>query len=187
MRATTPNRSIGVSPIPSRTPGVASPVPNSYQASASSQRYPPQSGTPRGTPIQNIPLRSVDTDVTAPTQPASHADMIFPMNLDLSERLLAGAAASGASGSISNINLGRDQLHQLQVEATEYVDSLDLTLKTMFSHDNSRLRQTIANTSDIPLTFMFLRLQQQMMKLSGDFNGQREREALHRLATLLDA
>jgi hypothetical protein len=190
MRATTPNRSLGVSPIPSRTPGAVSPAP--AYPSSSQMRYPPQSGQ-RGTPIQNIPLRSSDgsgfdaaPSSAAPMPQSSHADMIFPMNLDLSERLLAGAASNGAA-SISSVNLGKEQLHQLQVEATEYIDNLDLTLRTMFANDNSRLRQTIVNTSDMPLTFLFFRLHQQMLKLSGDYNGQREREALHRLATLLDA
>lgn len=193
MRATTPNRSLGVSPIPSsRTPGAVSPAP-AYPA-ASQLRYPPQSAQRGGTPIQNIPLRGVDGSRfdASPIPPqaqqqASHADMIFPMNLDLSERLLAGAATNGAAASISSVNLGKEQLHQLQVEATEYIDNLDLTLRTMFANDNSRLRQTIVNTSDMPLTFLFFRLHQQMLKLSGDYNGQREREALHRLATLLDA
>lgn len=179
-----------MSPIPSRTPGAVSPVPT-YPSSQ--LRYPPQSAQRGGTPIQNIPIRTVDGNsfdvpsATAAAPQASHGDMIFPMNLDLSERLIAGAAASGASASVSSVTLGKEQLHQLQVETTEYVDNLDLTLRTMFANDNSRLRQTIVNTSDMPLTFLFFRLHQQMLKLSGDYSGQREREALHRLATLLDA
>lgn len=127
------------------------------------------------------------TSSLAPVAPAGHTDNIIPFHLDLGERLLSSAASTSANqGNISAIHLTKDQLLQLQLETTDYIENLDLTLRTLFSHDNSKLRQTLVNSSEMPLTFMYLRLQQQMLKLSGDNSSKRERATLNKLAQLLE-
>lgn len=129
-----------------------------------------------------------------------YQDTIIPFHLDLSEQLLSTAAStlqppqSPAAAShrpppisVQSIHLTKDQLFQLQVESSEYVDNLGLTLRSLFDQDNAKLRKTISNTNSIPMTFLLFRLQQQMLKLSGDYDSQRERKLLHHLASLLNA
>lgn len=145
-------------------------------------------------------LDSVGGELSSTTLP-QYQDTILPFHLDLSEQLLAAAASGTAATSsvvsspgpntapmaVQNLHLTKDQLFQLQVESSEYVTNLGLTLRTLFTNDNAKLRKTIANTNSIPMTFLLFRLQQQMLKLSGDYDPQRERKLLHDLATLLGA
>lgn len=204
MKTTTPTRAGGFGGSGAALPSSISPATGAQMSRLSG--FSPSLGTP----IQNVPLPGRSANTASPRvgmrQPASVAmddqesvaaaaaasssrtDVILPFRLDACDQLLTSAASSASSGrNISGINLSREQLIQLQIQAGEYVDNLDLTLKTLFANDNSRLRQTIVNTSETPLTFMFMRLQQQMLKLSGDYSAQRERATLAKLAQLLDA
>ena len=119
-----------------------------------------------------------------------HCDTIIPFNISIAEKLLGAAERQMQSADrvppVSSVTFSVDQLVALQHEATEYVDGLSSTLKTLFGDDNNRVRKRLGDLADTPLTFQYFRLQQQMMQLSGDYSLQRDKEMLHRLASLLE-
>lgn len=123
--------------------------------------------------------------LNSPMSLPSLRDAIIPLSLSAGEALLQGG--SNERGANSALSLGKEQVAKLQLDALDYVDHLDSTLRDLFAHDNLRLHRTLMEMADVPNTFQFLRLQQKMMRLSGDHSIQRDRANLARLAELLEA
>ena len=113
---------------------------------------------------------------------------IYPMNVDVTAKLLQAVddPASGVHGSAPTVNLSPDALLKLQLDVSDYIGMLDNTLRSMFTQPNARLAARIRETSDVPLTFLYFRTQQKMLKLTGDLSVQRERDLLAKLANILD-
>jgi hypothetical protein len=179
----------GLSPIPSgASPLVAGSAARSTGLYA---RNPldelPSTGV--GSATSPVPVAAAFPEVMAGST-VSHADAIIPFNLAIGEKLL-GAAENQLQGHdraqpISSLSFSAEQLVSIQHEATEYVDGLGSILKNLFAQDNDKVRKRLGDLADTPLTFQYFRLQQQMMQLSGDYSLQRDKEVLHKLASLLE-
>lgn len=114
----------------------------------------------------------------------------------LGGRNAAAAAASlpmarydddSTSASTSRVDIDTEELMALQLEVSDYVATLDRTLRDLTAYPNAKLAKRLRETSDIPCTFLYFRTQQAMLKLSGDHTIQEERRMLARLSELLDA
>ena len=185
----------GVSPIPGgfASPRVAgaTPLPASRNAPAGWPKNPLDElpGTTPGSPAPANQTANTYSEIAGGST-MLHCDTIIPFNISIAEKLLGAAERQMQSADrvppVSSVTFSVDQLVALQHEATEYVDGLSSTLKTLFGDDNNRVRKRLGDLADTPLTFQYFRLQQQMMQLSGDYSLQRDKEMLHRLASLLE-
>lgn len=152
------------------------------------------------------PVSAAGMDSMTSAPPASNA-VIFPFNLELGRQLISagdGAMMSGghqsgppmaryndsmpsaAGPGGPTVDLNEDQLTKLQLDVSDYVDSIDRTLRDMTALPNAKLSRRMRETADIPLTFLYFRTQQTMMKLTGTLNIQEERRLLQKLSSLLD-
>lgn len=85
-----------------------------------------------------------------------------------------------------SVDLNHERLVQLQLDASDYVSGLDHTLTNLHEHGNSRLVRRLKEASGVPLTFLYFRTQQELLKLSGDLTIQRERDTLNKLTSLME-
>ena len=111
---------------------------------------------------------------------------IIPFNLAEAAKLLSSGLDSQQRQPLSSLSFSKEQLMQLHLEASEYVENLDTTLRSLFANDNAKLRKRIVDTSNIPSTFLYMRLQQQMLALTGDNSLAKQRETLANLAQLME-
>ena len=187
----------GLSPSP-RVPTAAatSPIPKSPTPATAGHRA--IIGAP-AVDLSNQRLYQTDDGlgITSNMPLPSLRDAIIPFSLTPAEALLQQPSTQGggknervgptSATTGAALSLGKEQVAKLQLDCLDYVDHLDSTLRDLFAHDNLRLHRTLIDMADVPNTFQFLRLQQKMMRLSGDHSIQRDRGNLARLAELLDA
>jgi hypothetical protein len=159
-------------------------------ASASAPPMMSSSSVAFGTAAAGL-LHADDVDV----QQASTAVHPYPMNLSLSDRLLKAVeeqqqdrAGYGMTGRPApSLELGSESLYRMQLDVNDYIDSLDARLRGLVQNPNAALAKRLRDTSSVPLSFMYFRLQQKMLRLSGDLSVERERAMLNKLASALSA
>ena len=125
-------------------------------------------------------------DEFAPSKPLQS---IIPLNLGLLPNLTPDPNDpfdGTAHHSGLSVDLNHDRLVQLQLDTADYVGSLDHILRNLHEHKNSRLVRRLKEASGVPLSFLYFRTQQEMLKLTGDLTTQRERETLNTLTSLLE-
>ena len=159
---------------------------------ASLSSIPAPGGQPNVLAMEGLLQGQREVDGTA--QRAS-ACPVFPMNLSVTDRLLQHVEAQQSSGHASDrdptrgpsIDLSSDALYRLQLDVNDYIEGLDSRLRGLVKNPNAALAKRMRQTSNVPLSFAYFRLQQKMLRLSGDLDAQREREMLNRLASALSA
>lgn len=110
---------------------------------------------------------------------------IFPLNLDAARSIFEGrTTAQGAQNEGETFS--RERLSRLQVQLDDYISMLDSTLRNLTAHQSAKLAKQMRDSKDEPVTFQFFRVQQRLMKLSGDHTVEREREMLNKLASLVE-
>ena len=110
---------------------------------------------------------------------------IFPMNLDAARALFEGrTTAQGAQNEGDTFS--RERLARLQVQLDDYISMLDSTLRNLNGHQSARLAKQMREAREEPVAFQFFRVQQRLMKLSGDHTVDRERQMLAKLASLVE-
>ena len=119
---------------------------------------------------------------------ADGSTAIFPMGLSATESLLRGVDErmyDKSEGPRGSMELGSEKLYSLQLEVNDYIESLDSRLRSVTANPNAALAKRLRDTSNVPLSFAYFRLQQKMLRLSGDLTSERERMMLNRLASAL--
>lgn len=124
---------------------------------------------------------------------SSAAVYAYPMNLSLSERLLSMAQPKAGqfdrmdepSQRKGQFDIDSEALVRLQLDVNDYIESLDARLRGLVTHPNTALAKRMRDTSNVPLSFSYFRLQQKMMRLSGDLTMDKERAMLTKLANAL--
>lgn len=110
---------------------------------------------------------------------------IFPLNLDAARSIFEGrTTAQGAQNEGDSFS--RERLSRLQVQLDDYISMLDSTLRNLTQHQSAKLAKAMRDVKDEPVTFQFFRVQQRLMKLSGDHTVERERVMLAKLASLVE-
>jgi hypothetical protein len=117
---------------------------------------------------------------------------IYPMNLTATERLMSQVEQNYEQASYGmgahtapSVDLGSESLYRLQLDVNDYIENLDARMRHVVQAPNAALAKRMRETSNVPLSFLYFRLQQRMMKLSGDLTADRERVMLNRLASAL--
>lgn len=122
-----------------------------------------------------------------------HFHTIVPFNAEVTKQFLAGLGDDGGHGPVpmasgsGAMDLGTEKLTQLQLDTAEYVENLDSMLRHLYQQPNAKLSRRLRETSEVPLTFMYFRVQQQMLKMTGDLSIEKERQMLNKLALMLEA
>ena len=77
-------------------------------------------------------------------------------------------------------------LHDLKEECGSYIDNLEQTLSDTFRRENRKLTSRLADTAEIPLSFLYLRTLQAALKETGHLDVQREKSILFNLQDLYE-
>lgn len=136
--------------------------------------------------IQAAAVHHADPGLLHGAHDSEPTSVTFPFNLSATEKLLrqTGNDANAPSGRPA-VDLGVEALLHLQVEVSDYLDNLDATLRNLFADPNAAVAKRLRETSDVPLTFAYFRVQQRMMRITGDLTVERERHLLGKLASML--
>eukprot|EP00759_Apiculatamorpha_spiralis_P010637 PhF_6_TR17385/c0_g1_i1/m.26616 len=108
---------------------------------------------------------------------------VIPFNLSL----LSHKGIHTQSDTPELYDLAPEQMANLAQEVGEYVDNLEMSVRDVFADSNRKLYRRLQDTSSIPLSFLYMRLMQHSLKLTGECDPNREKVILHNLSTLLDA
>jgi hypothetical protein len=151
-----------------------------------------------GNPLGTTPAPSAAAGVAGMTSAmfggpdvvlSTAAKAVIPFNLGIMSTLTPDPTdpfdGQRAHSGLS-VDLNHDRLVQLQLDVSDYVSGLDETLRNLHQRRNSRLVRRLKAESGAPLSFLYFRVQQEMLRLSGDLTIARERETLSKLTKLLD-
>jgi hypothetical protein len=119
--------------------------------------------------------------------PSALTNPIFPMNLDAATAIFEGrtAAAAGAHEHVTDA-FAKDKLLKLQLQVDDYLAMLDATLRNLTAESSAKLARQMRDAKDEPLTFQYFRVQQRLMKLTGEHTLEKERQMLSTLAELVE-
>ena len=101
---------------------------------------------------------------------------IIPFNFEIGKQLLSKGEAT----------LDRAQVLEVQAGLHDYVANLDHVLRTLFVADNAKVARRKKQTSNVPVSFLYFRVQQQLLALANEQTLQKEKDMLSNLASLLD-
>jgi hypothetical protein len=110
---------------------------------------------------------------------------IYPLNLDAARQIFEGRTP-GQGAQHEGDSFSRERLARLQVQIDDYVALLDSNLRNLTAHQSHKLSKQMRDSKEEPVAFQFFRVQQKLMKLSGDHTVEREREMLSKLAALVE-
>eukprot|EP01062_Namystynia_karyoxenos_P015542 TRINITY_DN15630_c0_g2_i2.p2 TRINITY_DN15630_c0_g2~~TRINITY_DN15630_c0_g2_i2.p2 ORF type:complete len:172 (+),score=85.85 TRINITY_DN15630_c0_g2_i2:78-593(+) len=126
--------------------------------------------------------RAADVDVADfdPSQPP-----IIPFHLSAAQGVkVSDDPAADADAKL--FDLTPEAVAQIKEEAGDYINNLQSTLAAVHQHRDRKLRRRLRTTSQIPLTFLYLRTLQASLKLTDQLDVQRQKRILYNLQELFD-
>ncbi|KAJ9464509.1 hypothetical protein DIPPA_24764 [Diplonema papillatum] len=107
---------------------------------------------------------------------------IIPFNLTATQ----GVSLQQDDGEEELFDISQDMLNGLKEECGGYIDNLEHSLASCFRRENSKTRRRLKETSNIPLSFLYMRTIQAALKQTGQLNIQREKRILFNLQDLFE-